>query len=188
MEKIIQDSQNDSKQSSTLLDLHFRKPVLADGYAIYQLIKSSPPLDLNSSYLYFLQASHFADTCIVAEQDGRINGFISAYFQPDRPQALFIWQVAVAESHRGQGLAKTMLSALLNNQPKDSQMSEITCTISPSNQASQSLFNSFAKTHGLDLNTTPFINESHFGEENHEAEELYTLKRADDQKIIPYLS
>lgn len=185
MENIIENTHNDSNNPS---DLSFRKPILTDGYAIYQLIKSSPPLDLNSSYLYFLQASHFADTCIVAEQNGQIIGFLSAYYQPDKPQALFVWQVVVAESHRGQGLAKALLLALLKNQPKDSAMTEITCTISPSNKASQSLFNSFAKTHGLLLQTAPFISEAFFGEEDHEAEDLYILKAADNQKLIPYLS
>ena len=168
--------------------LNFRKPKLSDGQAIYRLIKSSPPLDLNSSYLYFLQASHFADTCIVAEQNEQIIGFLSAYLQPDKPQALFVWQVAVAESHRGRGLAKSMLAALVKNQPSDSAITEITCTISPSNKASQSLFNSFAKKYGLLLQTAPFINEAHFGDEAHEAEDLYILKAADNQKLIPYLS
>ncbi len=185
MENIIENTNNDSNNPSGLI---FRKPVLTDGYPIYQLIKSSPPLDLNSSYLYFLQASHFADTCIVAEQNGQIIGFLSGYLQPDNSQALFVWQVAVAESHRGLGLAKRMLTALLENQPDDSVITELTCTISPSNKASQSLFNSFAKQHGLLLQTAPFINEEDFGEEIHEAEDLYILKAADNQKLIPYLS
>lgn len=168
-------------------DLTFRKPILKDGQGIYQLIKSSPPLDLNSSYLYFLQASHFSDTCIIVEQNGVIIGFISAYYQPDKPQSLFIWQVAIAESARGRGLAKAMLLALIKNQPRDSVMTEIACTISPSNKASQGLFRSFAKTHELTLQTLPFINETHFGDENHEAEDLYILQAADHTNLIPYL-
>lgn len=179
MEKIIKNSHN---------DLNFRNPVLNDGHAIYQLIKSCSPLDLNSSYLYFLQASHFSDTCIVVEQDTEIIGFLSAYYQPDKPQSLFVWQVAVAKKARGRGLAKAMLLALLKNQPKDSTITEITCTISPSNKASQGLFSSFATTHGLILETSPFINETHFGQEDHEAEDLYTLKVADHTKLIPYFS
>lgn len=178
MEHIIQNPHN---------DLTFRKPVLNDGHTIYQLIKSCPPLDLNSSYLYFLQASHFSDTCIVVEQDGVIIGFLSAYYQPENPQSLFVWQVAIAENARGRGLAKAMLLALLKNQPHDSVMTELTCTISPSNKASQGLFSSFAKMHGLVLKTLPFINETHFGDENHEAEDLYILNVADNTQLIPYL-
>jgi L-2,4-diaminobutyric acid acetyltransferase len=178
MEHLIQNSPS---------DLTFRKPKLSDGHAIYQLIKSCPPLDLNSSYLYFLQASHFSDTCIVVEQENITIGFLSAYYQPDKPQSLFVWQVAIAKSARGRGLAKAMLLALLKNQSSDSVMTELTCTISPSNKASQGLFSSFAKTHGLILQTLPFINESHFGDENHEAEDLYILNVASNTKLIPYL-
>jgi L-2,4-diaminobutyric acid acetyltransferase len=179
LEKIIHNTHN---------DLTYRKPTLNDGLAIYQLIKSSPPLDLNSSYLYFLQASHFADTCVVVEKDKQIVGFLSGYLQPDKPTTLFVWQVAVSEKVRGLGLGKAMLHALLKNQPQDSAITEIACTISPSNKASQGLFQSLAKTYKLELVTTPFITELHFGLEGHEAEDLYTLRAPNNIKLIPYLS
>jgi L-2,4-diaminobutyric acid acetyltransferase len=169
-------------------DLTYRKPTLNDGLAIYQLIKSSPPLDLNSSYLYFLQASHFADTCVVVEQDKQIVGFLSGHLQPDKPTTLFVWQVAVAAKVRGLGLGKAMLNALLKQQPQNSEITELACTISPSNKASQGLFQSFAKGLKLELATTPFITESHFGDEGHEAEDLYTLQAPNNTKLIPYLS
>lgn len=168
-------------------NITLRKPTLKDGSAIYQLIKSSPPLDLNSSYLYLLQASHFANTCVVAECNNQIVGFVSAYIQPDDARSLFVWQIAVADKMRGSGLAKTMLRSLLENQPDDSAITKVTCTISPSNKASQRLFESFSQSEKLTLVTTPFISESHFGGENHEAEELYTLQAPDSTKLIPYL-
>lgn len=155
--------------------LTFRHPTLQDGMAIHDLIQASPPLDLNSSYLYFLQASHFADTCMLVELDGRIMGFVSAYFQPDNPQRLFIWQVAVAESARGLGLAKRMLLALIQRQPASRAISSIACTIGPSNKASQGLFQGFANQYGLQLNVQPFIREQDFGSAGHEAEDLYVL-------------
>lgn len=159
-------------------NLIFRQPSLEDGLAIYQLVKASPPLDVNSSYLYFLQASHFADTCVVVEHNQLIVGFLSGYYRPDEPQSLFVWQVAVAESMRGKGLAKRMLQALLAHQKDRQAVTAICCTISPSNKASQALFKSLAQQYNLDLNVTEFIKEAHFGAEGHEAEELYTLTTA----------
>lgn len=38
------------------------------------------------------------------------------------------------------------------------------------------------------MQVSAFINEAHFGDENHEAEELYVLKAADNTKLIPYFS
>lgn len=172
---------NDSQDS-----IIFRKPSLNDGLAIYELIKRSPPLDVNSSYLYFLQASHFADTCIVVESQQKIVGFVSAYYRPDQPDSLFVWQVAVDETMRGIGLAKRMLMALVENQKDHPALKELCCTISPSNKASQGLFKSFSKQFGLAFTVTPFITEAHFGEQAHEAEELYVLK-SDKQENLTNL-
>src|SRR5690625_6912899 len=56
----------------------------------------------------------FAETSIVAERDGETVGFISGFIHPDTPNTLFIWQVAVNQSERGQGLGTKMLFQLLN--------------------------------------------------------------------------
>lgn len=52
----------------------------------------------------------------VAIDDGVVVGFVSAvhYLHPDKPSPeLWINEVSVAESHRGRGLAKRILGALL---------------------------------------------------------------------------
>ena len=77
-----------------------RPPSRKDGAALHRLISECPPLDLNSLYAYLLLAEHFSDTCVLAESaGGRIDGFISAYVLPDRPDVLFVWQVAVHAAH-----------------------------------------------------------------------------------------
>lgn len=166
-------------------DIKFRKPTLADGEAIYRLIERCPPLDLNSSYLYFLQASHFADTCVVAEMEGDLVGFVSAYYLPEEPRSLFVWQIAVDERARGQGLAKRLLRQLMANQ-SNSYVTEILCTISPSNKASQALFNGFAKDEGLKVIVEPFLTEAHFASLGHEAEEIYRLAAPNHQNLFAY--
>lgn len=171
-------------ESENINALSFRKPKIEDGIAIYTLIKQSPPLDLNSSYLYFLQATHFADTCLVAEMDGEIVGFVSAYFRPDSDDSLFIWQIAVSEKARGKGLGKQLIFNLIRNQTSRPIVRDVCCTISPSNQASQHLFKSFAEQHGLIIEKTPFLKEAHFGTEAHEEEDLYTLRAAYNENLI----
>src|SRR3546814_8400758 len=88
-------------------------PKAEDGAAISKLIAACPPLDRNSAYCNLLQCSHFADTCIVAERDGYIAGWISGYRPPSEPDRFFIWQVAVSETARGAGLAGRMIDMLL---------------------------------------------------------------------------
>lgn len=171
------------KTTQLIGDVTFRTPVLEDGASIYNLIKYAPPLDLNSSYLYFLQASHFADSCLVAEHEGKIIAFISGYFRPDKAHSFFIWQVAVAEHARGLGLASNLLDQLIKKQSKVI-IKEICCTISPSNKASQKLFKHFADQHRFQLEVTPFLTEKHFANSGHEVEDLYSITTAYNENML----
>src|SRR3546814_8166752 len=83
-----------------------------DAQAIHDLIAACPPLDTNSLYCNLLQCTHFAETCVLAERDGEISGWISGYRLVHDPEAMFVWQVAVHERARGRGLGVAMLNAL----------------------------------------------------------------------------
>jgi len=177
-------TQNNTEQSTMV----FRAPTLQDGMALYQLVENCPPLDLNSSYLYFLQASHFADSCMLAELNGEIVGFVSGYRRPDDMQNLFIWQVAVSEKARGQGLAKRLITKLISAQiHSNTQLNALSCTISPSNKASQGLFKSLAKQYGLNLDVCDFIKVEHFAGQDHEAEQEYTLRSPQNESFQTFL-
>ncbi len=151
-----------------------RRPVLEDGKRVYDLIERCPPLDLNSSYCYFLLCSHFSDTCVVAEDNGRLVGFLSAYLIPDRADTLFAWQMAVDESARGQGLAGRMLDYLLA-QPCCADVRNVETTVSPSNQASRRVFVRLAERMHSDSHEESFLEASHFGSEAHEEERLIRI-------------
>ena len=118
----------------------FRQPTDEDGYPLHQLVARCQPLDTNSVYCNLLQCTDFADTAIAAENaQGELVGFISGYCPPARPDTLFVWQVAVDSSMRGQGLALRMLLALVARlAPHGVQYIET--TITPDNAASQALF------------------------------------------------
>ena len=163
----------------------FRHPCLDDGIAIHTLVAQSPPLDLNSSYLYFLQASHFAETCLVAEYNNQIVGFVSGYLRPDDNSSLFIWQLVVDKSMRGQGLAQKMLNNLASDVAQQTELTSVCCTISPSNKASQGVFYRFAEKLDLTVEVTDFLTMQHFGETDHEEEQLYTLSSKTKQPLKP---
>lgn len=155
--------------------LLLRPPSPNDGAAIYQLIKQSPPLDLNSCYAYLLQGLHFSETCVVAkDSDNTVAAYISAYILPHQPNTLFVWQVAVAEAYRGQRLAPQMIQHLLQR-PVCSAVDYVETTVSPSNVASAQLFKHLARQ----LNTECVVSELFlpeiFGQGLHEAEELFRI-------------
>jgi L-2,4-diaminobutyric acid acetyltransferase len=158
----------------TLGELNLRKPWLNDGQAVHRLIQECPPLDCNSPYCYFLLNSHFAHTCVVAEQGAKIGGFLSAYFRPDAPHTLFVWQVAVHESLRNQGMARLMLDSLLSR-PECGHARWLEATVGPSNIASRSLFSGYARSVGAELTESDFLGAEAFGGEQHEPEILLRI-------------
>ena len=151
-----------------------RPPVLEDGKAVHELIQRCPPLDVNSSYNYFLLCSHFRDTCVVAEANDRIVGFLSAYLVPSHPDTLFVWQVAVDEAARGAGLAGRMLEQLAER-PVCAGVRTLETTISPSNLSSRRVFERFAEKHAAKTCEETFLEARHFGAEAHEDERLIRI-------------
>lgn len=136
-------SDSTSEESASTDDICLRKPESADGARVNKLISECSPLDENSVYCNLLQCTHFSDTCVAAELDGELVGFISAYIPPKQQNVLFVWQVAVLENVRGRGLGKQMLADLLDrSECNDIQFIE--AAITPNNEASWSMFGNFA--------------------------------------------
>lgn len=149
--------------------LRLRQPASEDGPAVTRLVADCPPLDLNSSYCNLLQCDHFADTCVVAEIDGRMVGWISAYRPPSEPDEIFVWQVAVHESARGQGLGGRMLAELARR-PQVRDAARLTTTVTEDNAPSMAMFTAFARRHGMEVSRTlKFDRDRHF-EGRHDAE------------------
>jgi L-2,4-diaminobutyric acid acetyltransferase len=151
--------------------LILRTPRRADGLAAHRLVGASPPLDLNSAYSYFLLCDHFAETCVIAEQDGALQGFLSAYRLPQDASRLFVWQMVVAADARGKGLAARMLDALLAR-PACVGVRYVEATVNPSNTASRRVFTRLASTRATGVVEEPFLDAADFGGTAHEAEVL----------------
>ncbi|SLN69775.1 L-2,4-diaminobutyric acid acetyltransferase [Roseivivax jejudonensis] len=152
----------------------FRKPVREDGADIWELIRSCKPLDENSMYCNLLQSDHFKDTCVVAEKDGDIVGWISAYVTPNDPETVFVWQVAVSEKARGMGLGSRMLQSLMAREETEG-VKRMQTTITLDNDASWALFRKFADRSNADLTSDAhFTRDTHFAGE-HATEHMVTI-------------
>lgn len=153
---------------------HLRKPTAEDGAAIWELVRQCKPLDENSMYCNLIQADHFADTCVVAEVDDQILGWVSGYIVPNE-DTFFVWQVAVSPQARGMGLGKKMLNHLVNRDSCD-DVDELRTTITKDNEASWALFRSFADHVNGDLDHEPhFIRDDHF-DGQHATEHMVTIR------------
>ena len=151
-----------------------RKPTVEDGAEFHALVRECKPLDENSVYCNLLQCTDFADTCMVAEKDGRLVGLLSGYLKPAEPQVYFLWQVGVSEAARGHGLALKMVQAVL---ARDfcRNVRELQCTITRSNEPSRALFRAVAEAEGASVTEEDYFLERHFGDGGHEAEYLFHI-------------
>lgn len=154
------------------MDIKIRQTRASDGAAIHKLISQCPPLDVNSVYAYFLLSHHHHQTCFVAEDEKQnIVGAVTAYRLPHDPEVLFIWQIAVAKSARGQGLASKLLDGLIISCPT---VKTIHTTISPNNEASLASFRRLAQKLKANFTTQEFLKENACGP-GHEAEDLIII-------------
>src|SRR5690625_7818913 len=95
----------------------FRKAQPQDGARMHALVKEMGGLELNTAYFYVLYCMDFADTCVVAEVDGKLAGFVLGHRPPARPDTVFVWQVGVATFMRRQGMARRLLVAFFEAKP-----------------------------------------------------------------------
>lgn len=147
---------------------------MADAADLWRLVRASGVLDENSCYAYLLCCRHFADTSVVAMQQGKAAGFVTAYRPPDQPHTVFVWQVGVASWARRQGIALAMLRHLLAS-PGCRDVTHLEATVTPSNTPSRRLFESLAEQIAAPLHVQEGFRSDHFASGDHEDEELFQI-------------
>jgi L-2,4-diaminobutyric acid acetyltransferase len=156
------------------VDFHFRHPEVRDGLALWKLVGEVGVLDHNSTYAYLMVCRDFADTCIVAETDGRLQGFVTAYRPPTRPETIFVWQIGVAPEARGRRLAVRILDQLLLS-PACDEVSFLETNVTPSNQSSRKMFHEFARRLEASVAESGGFDSSLFPDPSHEPERLLRI-------------
>ena len=64
----------------------------------------------------FLQSSPSGLSAqVVAESPEGLAGFVTGYLLPDQTDTLFVWQIAVASTHRRTGLGRRLIDSLLTD-------------------------------------------------------------------------
>jgi L-2,4-diaminobutyric acid acetyltransferase len=120
----------------------------ADLGRIRSFVAGSPPLDLHTPYTYWVLLHWFSDYCFIAEEEEELAGFLTALPVPD--SGIFIWQIGVAHSFRGQGVGTRLLKAAADEARKR-RAGWICFSIENGNAASLGLFRSFALSTGQNL-------------------------------------
>lgn len=121
----------------------------------------------------------FSETSIVAFEGEGLEtpiGFVSGFIHPDKPDTLFIWQMAVHVSEREQGLATNMLHGLLGRNCCD-KIQYIEATVAASNTPSNNLFISVARSFHSNYKISRYFEPDDFPESDTETQEVEWLYR-----------
>jgi L-2,4-diaminobutyric acid acetyltransferase len=153
--------------------LHFRSASPRDGAPLWRLVQNTGALEPNTPYAYLLLASDFGSTCLVAEQDGQVQGAVIGYHPPEQPRTAFVWQVGLMPALRGRGLGLELLQRWIAL-PANLQCEWVTATVADDNTASQALFRRFAALHGAPCEVRPHFTADLFPME-HPPEPLYRI-------------
>ena len=130
--------------------IRLEAPRSDDGRQMWRIARDSHALDLNSPYSYLMWCRDFAASSVVARDGGGGCGFVTGYIRPQSAATLFVWQVAVDQAHRGQGLAKRMLD-YLGDRIVATERSYLEATVTPDNIPSSRLFEAFARDRGCGI-------------------------------------
>ena len=122
--------------------LSLRHPRTEDGAALWRLVRDMGGLELNSAYFYLLYCRDYADSCLIAEVDGELAGFVLGHQPPSRPESLFVWQIGVAPGMRQRGVGQQLLDALIDRRDPHSgderqRWRYLEASVAPDNRASR---------------------------------------------------
>jgi L-2,4-diaminobutyric acid acetyltransferase len=151
-----------------------RQPDKNDGAAIWELVRKSGALDLNSAYSYLMMSEYFAETSRVAYRGRRLAGFVAGFTPPRKPDTLFVWQIGIDPREQGRGLGKHLLRNLLAT-PSCGHLRHLEATVTPSNRASERLFRGIAAHFNVPCRIEPVFAEHDFPGEGHEAERRFRI-------------
>jgi L-2,4-diaminobutyric acid acetyltransferase len=88
---------------------------------------------------------------------------VTGYRRPEVPDTLFVWQVAVDERARGEGLAGRMLDTLIES---SDEVNHLETTITPDNEASIALFTKFAERWDAEVERKELFDEELLGDDH----------------------
>lgn len=129
-------------------EIQYRCARPEDGLAVWKLVQQSGTLEANTAYFYLVFCSDFAQTCLIAEHQGKLVGVIIGYHPPREPDTVFCWQIGVHPDWRGQGVALKMLDQWLRLDA-NATVKWVTATVATDNEASRRLFFGFARRMGV---------------------------------------
>jgi L-2,4-diaminobutyric acid acetyltransferase len=153
-----------------------RQCTSSDVAQIVRFVAECPPLDVHSSFTYWVTFQYWGEMCFVASAGERIIGYVSALGSGHSSDVFYLWQIGVSEDRRSTGLAQRLVAAV-TKAGRGRGFREMQVSIAPENESSLRTFTRFATSLGKTLDQcgdVSFVDPS--GNPVHE--DLYKLELA----------
>ena len=158
-----------------------RAPVPEDGARIAALAKdftSGKARDLPET---LVGRGAFSETSVLAELDGKLLGWVSAYILPYDPQTLFIWTVEVVKVERNPELSSLMLGYLMRQEPC-AGVTRVQTVISCDEDRPWTLFRRFARWQHSRMDIQPYFTQALTPHKRHENDNMVTICLQDSNR------
>lgn len=156
--------------------MKIRNGNVADIDNIRKLVQSLPPLDLHTSFSYWVLLAYFPHLFFVAVDDraGEIIGFVSGIVSPDDARVCYLWQLGVRQDRRRSKCA-ALLTEYFLQAARRLHCRAIHFSIAPQNMLSLNTAKRFSDRHALAIRKVGdvHINDSLAQESTHEV--LYEM-------------
>jgi diaminobutyrate acetyltransferase len=106
---------------------------------VYRFISSCGVLETYGEHFFRIVIRYFGSTSYLAEQDGRIVGYMWGFITQEDPETFFLWQIGVDPATRGDGIGGLILEEA-EKELAARGCKRIELTIDPTNRPSQRLF------------------------------------------------
>lgn len=104
---------------------------------IRSLVANCPPLGLHTAFTYWVVGHFFGRLSYVAEEDdGSLVALSTAIRSVDQSEVAYLWQIGVAEKHRGKRLASELIVRSAHA-ARDIGCRELQVSINPENLPSR---------------------------------------------------
>lgn len=114
---------------------------------IKKLAENCPPLDVHTTYTYWVLSRYFADTSFVLYENDEAIGFITAIANGNIG---FIWQIGLLPKHQNQRLSFLLIDKVVQAF-RNKGIKVIELTIDADNKPSYAAFDSYCNKENLKL-------------------------------------
>lgn len=119
--------------------INIRKAREHEFLKVYDFVSHCKPLENYAEHFYKIMFRYFGNSCLVAEFNDKIVGFVMGFRSQVDNEKFFLWQIGVFSYHRGQEIGKMLLDEF-EKAGKNLGCKRVEVTVDPNNPASQKLF------------------------------------------------